>query len=165
MPNRQVVTSPRYEHFREPALRFIRTWSRAGQVLIVGAGHAAADEWARAACDRALVGVHRLTLAQAAAALAARETSAAGAVPVSRVVLEAIAARIADQALRAGELHYFEPVARTPGFAPTLAGTLAELRLDRVTDAALVEAGGAAADLACLLRRYESELEARSLVD
>jgi RecB family exonuclease len=165
MSTRQVLTAPRYERFREPVLRFIRTWAKCGQVLVIGAQHSAADEWTRAACEQALIGVHRLTLAHLAAALAARETSTAGCVPVSRIVTEAIAARVTDQALRANQLHYFAPVAPSPGFASALAATLTELRLDRISEAALAEAGGAAADLACLLNLYNAELRERSLVD
>ena len=159
------VSFPGYHAFREPVLRFIRTWAQCGELLVIGAGRAAADEWARAACEGALLGVHRMTLAQLAAALAARETAEAGAAPVTRIVVEALAAKVTDEALRANELPYFAPVARTPGFAGALARTLAGLRLDRVEAAALEMAGAPAADLARLLRRFAAELPAHSLVD
>jgi ATP-dependent helicase/nuclease subunit B len=165
MTARQVVTAPRYECFRGPVVRFIREWARAGQVLVIGAQRAAADEWARASCERALLGVHRTTLPQLAAALSLRAMAEAGATPVSRVVVEAVAARATAQALADRRLHYFEPVARTPGFAAALAGTLGGLRLDAVTPATLAEAGGPGADLAALLEIYTRELGERRLVD
>lgn len=164
MPASQVKT-PRYERLREPILRFIREWSRAGQIVILGAQRAAADEWARTACTRALLGVHRITLPQLAAALAMRTLAERGAAPVTRIVVEALAARATAKALDTGQLHYFEPVARTPGFASALAGTLSELRLDRVAVEALARAGGPGLDLAALLALYDNELKERGLVD
>jgi RecB family exonuclease len=165
MPARQVLTAPRYEQFREPVVRFIREWARAGQVLVVGAQRAAADEWARAACERSLLGVHRMTLAQLAAALSARATADSGSTPVTRIVVEALAARATARALAGNRLHYFEPVARTPGFAAALASTVGELRMDGIGPEALAGAGGPGADLAALLAIYNEELAARKLVD
>ena len=49
--------------------------------------------------------------------------------PGSQAGAEAIAARAVFDAVAAGELAYFEPVARTPGFPKALARTLHELRL------------------------------------
>jgi hypothetical protein len=122
-----------YEQFREPAVRFIREWGKSGPVLVVASTRVAADEWPRAACESALVGIHRYTPVHLAAALAAREIAISGAVPVTHLLVTALAARITNQALTDGSLHYFEPVARMPGFAAALANTLSELRLDRVS--------------------------------
>ena len=49
--------------------------------------------------------------------------------PISRLGIEAIAARIVHSANRQKKLKYFAPVAQTPGFPRALANTIAELRL------------------------------------
>ena len=158
-------SAPCYEQFRGPAVRFIQEWGKSGPVLVLASTRIAADEWSRAACENALVGIHRSTLVHLAAALAAREIAISGAVPVTNLVVTAIAARITYQALSHDALDYFEPVARMPGFAIALASTLSELRLDHVADEDLAQAGGAASDLAVLLRLYREELRERCFVD
>lgn len=163
--NRRELSASRYELFREPALQFIHRWARSGQVLVIGATRAAADEWAREACEDALLGVHRMTLPHLAAALSAREMALAGSAPVTGLVVAALAARVTDLALRQDALRYFQPVARMPGFATALAATLAELRLDHIAEDSLAAAGGPGADLAALLRLYQAELRERGLVD
>jgi CRISPR/Cas system-associated exonuclease Cas4 (RecB family) len=76
--------------------------------------------------------------------------------PISRLGIEAIAARIVHAAATAQRLPYFAPVAQTPGFARALAKTLTELRLHNA---------GPPGDLAHLLSRYERELATRSVAD
>ena len=53
--------------------------------------------------------------------------------PISRLGIEALAARIVHAAATAQRLPYFAPVAQTPGFARALAKTITELRLQNVT--------------------------------
>src|SRR5439155_9580796 len=77
----------------------------------------------------------------------------------------AVAARIADAALQARQLKYFEPVADTPGFARAAAATLTELRLQRIAVSDLKRAGKPGADLAHLLGLFDEQLEERGLVD
>jgi CRISPR/Cas system-associated exonuclease Cas4 (RecB family) len=88
-----------------------------------------------------------------------------GLAPLTMLGLEAVAARVAYTARVENDLNYFEPVAAMPGFARSLARTIAELRLGRVDRRKLAEAGESGADLARLLDRYEAELQSRGLAD
>jgi CRISPR/Cas system-associated exonuclease Cas4 (RecB family) len=76
--------------------------------------------------------------------------------PISRLGIEALAARIVHAAATANSLPYFAPVAQTPGFARALAKTLTELRLQNATPPG---------DLRHLLSLYEQELATRSVAD
>jgi CRISPR/Cas system-associated exonuclease Cas4 (RecB family) len=109
--------------------------------------------------------VHRLTVTQLAAVLAAEPVAGRGLAPVSALGREALAARVAYHLRRRGEMRYFEPVAAMPGFPRALAATLAELRLNGVDAEALAGTGAPGRDLAALLGLYERELRERSLAD
>src|SRR5262249_48541263 len=93
-------------------------------------------------------------------------------IPGTHAGAEAIAAHAVFDALAAGELTYFEPVARMPGFPKALARTLHELRLAGVRSRdreAKVNTGSTSGvqgqgDLFRLLDRVEFELS-RSGVD
>jgi CRISPR/Cas system-associated exonuclease Cas4 (RecB family) len=85
--------------------------------------------------------------------------------PISRLGIEALAARIVHAAATANQLPYFAPVAQTPGFARALAKTIAELRLQNVDLRTLAETGPPGRDLAHLLTLYEQELAERSIAD
>jgi hypothetical protein len=74
-------------------------------------------------------------------------------------------ARALHRAILAKELAYFSPVQTLPGFATALSRTIQELRLAGVESAALAKTGKAGADLAKLLKRYQSELEETHLID
>ena len=102
--------------------------------VIVGASRGAADDLARAVAKArgGAIGLHRFSFTQLAAHLAAPVLAARGAVPVTRVGTEAVAARATFEARHDGELDYFAPVASTPGFPRALARTLNELALARV---------------------------------
>ncbi len=79
-----------------------------------------------------------------------------GLAPISRLGIEALAARVIHAAATANRLPYFAPVAQTPGFARALAKTITELRLQHATPSG---------DLAHLLSLYEEELATRSVAD
>ena len=138
-----------------------------GEVVIVGASRDAADELARRVAQRrrAAVGLHRFTLTQLAARLAAPATSAGGLAPCTLLGAHAVAARAAFDALAAGRIPYFAPVARTPGFTLTLAATLAELRGAGIAAAALAASATPADQLAAILAGYEAQLAAAGLAD
>lgn len=127
------------------------------EVLIVGATHAAADEFARSAGADGSLGLRRTSLVQLAAELAAPALAERGLAPVTRLGSEAIAARAIHKLHKAKKLDYFNRVAKYPGFPGALATTLTDLRL----------AGAKApkGDLKRLLTEYERELEARGLAD
>src|SRR5690242_18001765 len=135
------------------------------EALVIGPTRPAADELVRAACATGLLGVHRATLGQLAAELAAPVIAERGLAPASQLGMEAVAARVVDSLQRAGKLVYFGPVADTPGFARSLAATIGELRAEGVRAADLADAGLPGADLAQLAALYEKEFQDRLLVD
>ena len=118
--------------------------------LVLAPTRAAADEFARAVCSSGLLGLHRSTLGQLAAELAAPAIAERRLAPVSQLGMEAVAARVVDRLRRAGKLAYFAPVAEMPGFARSLAATIAELRAEGVRPTDLSAAGLPGADLAQL---------------
>ena len=126
------------------------------EILIIAPTRAAANELAARAFPSGCQGVHALTLPQFAAHLAAQPMGRLGLAPISRLGIEALAARIVHAADTAKRLPYFAPVAQTPGFARALAKTIIELRLQNVNPPG---------DLGYLLALYEQELAARSVAD
>lgn len=118
------------------------------EVLVLAPTRRAADDLARTfAAGGGRLGVHRATLVQLAAELAApalvlgsREVppvaGGAGAAPslapIGGLGALALTSRAVHQTLAEGPLEYFGPVARTPGFAQALARTLSELRLEGI---------------------------------
>ena len=138
-----------------------------GEVVLVGASRDAADELARRVTRRrrAAVGLHRLTLTQLAARLAAPALSAGGLAHGTPLAAHAVAARAAFDALAAGALPYYAPVARTPGFTRTLAATLTELRAAALAPDALAAGPAPVDQLAAVLRGYEAALAGAQLAD
>jgi ATP-dependent helicase/nuclease subunit B len=150
------------------ALESASEWMRdsaGAETLILAATRSAADEFARSLDADALLGVRRLTLTQAAAALAARRMAEHELAPATRTATQAIAARVAFTLNRRHQLPYFGPVANTPGFPAALASTLNELRLARISAKAVEQSGAPGGDLARALRLYERELAERNLAD
>ena len=82
---------------RAAAARFIDTVPRDGEVLLVGAARGAIDDLVReiARARGATFGLHRFTLSQLAARLAAPALSATGSAPCSALGAHAVAARAA----------------------------------------------------------------------
>jgi CRISPR/Cas system-associated exonuclease Cas4 (RecB family) len=168
---------------RHPSLRIIegsdaaqrlseaRAWVSARSdrpgVLIVSASRGAADDLARsvAAAGGGAIGLHRFSITQLAAHVAASVLAARGIAPASFIGGEAVAARATFEASRAEELGYFGPVARTPGFPRALARTLHELMLARVGAAELAGLPLGGSDLAHLLERFEEQFAAASATD
>lgn len=138
------------------ASEFLTQQSADTEVLIIAPTRAAANELAAHAFQPGCQGVHTLTLTQLAAQLAAQPMGRQAIAPISRLGIEALAARIVHAAASAKRLQYFTPVAQMPGFARALAKTLTELRLQDATPEG---------DLAHLLSLYEQELAARSVAD
>ncbi len=155
----------RYCELRARAAEFVAEWAQWGAVVVLGPVRAAADEVALAACGDALVGVHRLSFRELVGELSAAELNRRALVPVGRIVREALAARVTQEAVGAGGLSYFGPVAGFPGFPRALARTFEELRLNAVPLDQLRECGESGADLARLLGAYQDELGARGFAD
>jgi CRISPR/Cas system-associated exonuclease Cas4 (RecB family) len=112
----------------------------------------------------ATFGVQRLSLVQLAARTALAALANEGATPSTWLGTEAVAARTTFDAIKAGALQYFAPVAATPGFPRALARTLQELRLAGVSGHRLSPFAPSGPDLAWLLERYDARfVEAASL--
>jgi RecB family exonuclease len=163
----EVVESAWAAERLEAAGRFLETFPPSTEILLVGASRDAVDDLARDVTRRrgASFGLHRYSLTQLAARLALGELTRRGLAPSSGLATEAMAARVAFEALDAGALRYFAPVARFPGFARALAATLGELRQAWLEPAALEGLGGAADDVVELLRRFEARLEEGGVSD
>ena len=155
----------RYCELRARAAEFVAEWVHWGAVLVLAPVREAADEVALVACGDALVGVHRLAFRELVLELSAAELNRRALVPVGRIVREALAARVTQEAVAAGGLSYLGPVAGFPGFPRALAATFEELRLNEVPLDQLRACGESGADLALLLGAYEDELAARGFAD
>jgi len=137
------------------------------QVLVLAPTRGAADDFSRALCDKlgALFGFHRMTLIGLATTLATELLTQRNLAPLSRLGIEALAARSVFASRTEGQLDYFGPVGDTPGFTRALASTLTELRMEGVTSERLAASGVPGKDLAHLLDRYGGALRDRSLAD
>jgi ATP-dependent helicase/nuclease subunit B len=166
----RIVESAAAAERIEAVTVFLSALPPAAEALVVGASREAADDLVRrvTAAAGATFGIHRASLTQLAARVAAAELARLGVAPTSALGAEALAARVTFEALGAGALGYFAPVARFPGFARALASTVNELRLGRVAPATLEERGrlhGAGRDVGGLLARFEEALRAGGLAD
>ncbi|MGH7785336.1 MAG: PD-(D/E)XK nuclease family protein, partial [Candidatus Binatia bacterium] len=149
------------------AAAFIGAAPPGAELLLVGASREAIDDLVRSLSSRraATFGLHRFTLTQLAARLAAPPLSARGLATCTRLGAEAVAARATFEVLAAGAIPYFAPVARCPGFGATLASTVAELRGAGVDPTQLAAQGASVAQLGVLLTAYEAQLAAAGLAD
>ena len=146
---------------------FIRSELRNGDLLLVAASRGAADDLARSVAREAgaTLGLHRFSLTQLAARLAAPILAVDRRSPATDLGSEAVAARATFESARDGALSYFGPVAATPGFPRALARTLQELRLAHVSSANLAALPLGGADLSVLLDQFEREFDAASATD
>ena len=149
------------------ATEFLATVPPASEVLVVGSSRAAVDDLIRRLSGQhtATFGLHRFTLTQLAARLAAPALSARGLATCTRLAAEAVAARATFAALAVDAIPFFAPVARCPGFGRTLAATLSDLRAAGVGAAQLAGSTPPLPELGVLLAAYEAELESAHLAD
>ncbi len=154
----------------EAAGAFLAALPAGSEALVVGHSRDAADDLVRqvTATAGATFGIRRASLVQLAARVATAELARLGAAPTTALGAEALAARVTFEALEAGALGYFAPVARFPGFARALASTIRELRFASVAPAALSALGRethVGADVGDLLARFEEALRTGALSD
>lgn len=144
--------------------RFLQSHPPSTEIIVVGASRGAADDLVRDFARRrgATFGLTRFSLTELAAHAAAARAGERARTPGSHAATEAMAARATFEAVEAGALSHFTPVARMPGFPRALARTLHELRLAAIPSESL--AGAGAADLGVLLARLETELD-RAVID
>ncbi len=155
------------------AERFLARHPPSTEIIVVGASRGAADDLVRGLAQRrgATFGLARFSLTELAARVATTLAGERTTMPGTHATTEAMAARVAFEAVHAKELTHFSPVARMPGFPRALARTLHELRLAGIPVASLASAsasasaGGGSADLAVLLERFEAELDRAAIDD
>lgn len=166
-PAIRCVESAATEMRLAQARAFVRAKVAAGDVLLVGASRGAVDDLARSVAVEcgATMGLHRLSVTQLAARLAAPLLAASRRAPATLLGAEAVAARATFEAERDGVLDYFLPVAHTPGFPRALARTLQELRLAQVPAVSVAALPLGGADLAVLLDRFDAQFAAASATD
>jgi ATP-dependent helicase/nuclease subunit B len=157
----RVITSTSAAARLEAARRFLERLPSSAECVIVGATRGAADDFVRAMARRAgaTFGLTRFGLTELAARAASARLAGAGHAPATQAGAEAVAARAVFDAVAAGELQYFTPVASMPGFPKALARTIHELRLAGVGPGRLDTSGTAAGDVGRLLARVEAELD------
>ena len=130
-----------------------------GEILILCAHLESADQFVRklAEVHGAVHGIRRLTLDTLAYQLALPVLGDKGISPQSRLAEEAIAARVVQQLLDAGQLGPYESVAHWPGFARALTATFRELRLHEIAPKTLTaKATPLMVALGQLLDRFEA---------
>jgi ATP-dependent helicase/nuclease subunit B len=134
------------------------------EILLLAATKRAADElvWNATA---GVLGVHRLTLIQLAAQLAAARVTELGLVPMSQLAQEALVARAAHELRTSGGFRYFQEITDTPGFVRSAARTINELRLNSIRAKDLEATGAPGADLARLLQLYDRQRSEAKLAD
>jgi hypothetical protein len=137
------------------------------EALLIAASRTAADELVRAMAARSngVFGVHRFSLVQLAAAIAAGPLADSGTTLLGGVAVDALAARSVHACRKSGRLEWFDPVANTPGFYRALASTITELRLNDVAPEALKSANAAGRDLAYLLEEFIRHLDETRVAD
>jgi CRISPR/Cas system-associated exonuclease Cas4 (RecB family) len=167
----QAATSTSAAARLDRAVSFLTSRPPSAEALIVGASRGAADDLARAIAGSAgaTFGLTRFSLTELAARLAVARLAGSDRVPGTEAGAEAIASRAVFDAMSAGELEYFAPVAPLPGFPRALARSLHELRLAGVDPERLlaVRRGRTEplADIGRLLTRVERELDRSSVTD
>jgi len=131
----RIITSTSAAVRLEAAREFLGGRPPDTERIIVGASRGAADDLARAVARHtgSTFGISRFSLTELAARAAAAQPAGGRRMAGTQAGAEAIAARAVHEALGAGELAYFEPVARMPGFPKALARTVHELRLAGVS--------------------------------
>ena len=151
----------------DAARAFIEERARDGDVWLVGASRGSVDDLARsiAMAAGATIGIHRFSLTQLAARLAAPILAGQGLAPVTYLGSDAVAARATFDAQRDAALRYFAPVARTPGFPRALARTLQELRMAEVGADRLAALPLGGPDLSVLLERFDEQFASASATD
>jgi len=167
---RRLLVSPSSRERLAAALELAAGLAPATEALVLAPAREAADDFARALTARrgATFGLHRFSLTQLAAHLAAAEMARLGLAPATPLALEAIAARAVAEVGARGAAGYFAPVAPLPGFARALAATHAELRAVRAELPPAPEPAVAPAplrDLRVLVDECDRQIEAAAVAD
>ncbi|MEZ5351968.1 MAG: PD-(D/E)XK nuclease family protein [Bryobacteraceae bacterium] len=172
MNGRRLLVASSNLDLHRPAAEFLASAHArgAGEVVVLAPSRGAADDFARASVGPGdgFLGIHSLTLTQIAAHLAAAPLAASGLTPMSGLSQDALTARVVHTLRREGLLHYFDPVAGTPGFIGCLSRTIAELRMEEAVLPGPAASRGVASpvrDLALLTQAWADQLRQQSLAD
>jgi ATP-dependent helicase/nuclease subunit B len=148
------------------AAEFVRCFPPATELLIIGTGRDAVDDFVRELRPwPATFGLHRFSLTQLATRLARNRLAMRGIVPGTAVGAQAVAVRATYEARAQQRLRYFGPVASFPGFARAATETLAELRAAGIAVHALERLGESGPDNATLLESFEQQMTEASVAD
>ena len=147
----------------QEARAFVETHAARGDVWLVGASRGAVDDLRAIDRGRGRRDDRPASLQPDPARRASRRrrfSRRRGWRPSTYLGSEAVAARATFDAQRDAALHYFAPVAQTPGFPRALARTLQELRLAEVDADRLESLPLGGPDLAALLERFDEQFAA-----
>jgi CRISPR/Cas system-associated exonuclease Cas4 (RecB family) len=149
------------------AADFVCAYPPGTEILLLGPTREAIDDFVRglSAEHGATFGLHRLTLTQLAARLAEPTFAVEGVAPCTPLASEALVTRASFETLARGELSYFEPVARFPGFPRALAATSAELRNAGIEARTLDTQSQPAPELGNVLRELDRRMNEAALAD
>src|SRR5262245_36818335 len=163
----RIITSTSAAARLDHAHRFLQSHPSPAEVVIIGASRGAADDLARrlAVGRGATFGITRVSLTELAARSAAVLLAGVRRMPGTQAGAEAAAARAVFDAVADGEMQYFGPVARMPGFPKALARTVHELRMAGVAAADLDGRSVAVRDVGRLLARIEEQLQQTAITD
>ena len=163
----RILESPSGCERLNAAREFVRSFPAGSELLLVGASRESVDDFARelSLATTATFGLHRFSLTQFAARIAAAGLARQRLAPATVLGVEAIAARSCFESSRRGTLKYFLPVARRPGFSRAVAATVTELRLAGVRPTAVAQLSDAGSDLSELMRDFEEQLANSHVAD
>jgi len=164
----RAVTSTSAAVRLDAARAFLAARPPAAETVVVGASRGAADDLARAVARQAgaTFGLTRCSLIELAARAVRAARDGARHALGTQAGAEAAAARAVFEAVNAGELAYFAPVATMPGFPKALARTVHELRLAGIGNALLTaDRAASVADIGRLLARVEAQLDSAAVDD
>ena len=115
----KVHISPAASDRLAAATSFVSAFPPSTEILVVAASRLAADDFVRhySSTRKATFGLHRFSLVQLAARIAALRLAASGQVPCSTLGFEATVVRAVYETHDRGGLQYFSSVASLPGFA------------------------------------------------
>jgi ATP-dependent helicase/nuclease subunit B len=163
----RILESPSGSERLNAAREFVRSFPAGSELLLLGASRESVDDFARelSLATTATFGLHRFSLTQFAARIAAAGLARQRLAPATVLGVEAIAARSCFETSRRGALKYFLPVARRPGFSRAVAATVTELRLAGVRPTAVAKLGDAGSDLSELMQDFEEQLAKGHVAD
>jgi ATP-dependent helicase/nuclease subunit B len=163
----RIICLPRAADRIAAAREFLDSADARAAMLVLSHAREAADDLVRAAAAGlgALAGIHRMSLGRLVGLLAADRMAELGLAPAAGLAMEALAARAVFRLAPTGVLAHFAPVIDLPGFAAALARTIAELRMNLVSPAALAAHGERGAAVAAMLEQFVRELDAAKLAD